>query len=347
MFDVGARIRRAGRRFERNETLMAVAPYVSVVVATRNRAGLLRDMLAALADQRWPRDRFEVIVADNGSGDGTAAVVGEHSSRQNGPPIRYVYVAEPGKSNAVNRGLSQAQGDLLAFTDDDVLPEPTWIERLARAFDDTGADFAAGRILPIWEQPPPSWMSPVLYGALAIPDNGERRLTIGADARHGPMPIGANMAVRRTVVERIGGLRSDLGKLAGTLRTGEDHEFFLRMTQAGCRGVYEPTALVRHRVSAERLTRGYFRRWLHQNGRDVARLEAAYTAGTRRWLAVPRYLWRDAALDASRGIKAAIAGDARQRFASAVRLIWFFGYVRETWFGRPLMRSDTPRAVEV
>jgi len=321
-------------------------PFVSVIVATRDRAALLAETLDALSAQRWPRDRFEVLVADNRSTDATAAVIRERERRPGAPSIRYLYVAEAGKSAAVNRALSQARGDVLAFTDDDVVPEPTWIEQLARAFAETGADFAAGRILPRWERLPPAWVSPALYGVLAVPDNGEARLMVGRDENGGVMPIGANMAVRRAVVDRIGGLRQDLGKLEGTLRTGEDHEFFLRMLEAGCRGVYEPGALVRHWVPGARLTRGYFRRWLYQNGRDVARLEAAYLKTVRRLLGVPRYLWRQAALDAISSVRALFARDEPRRFASFVRLIWFGGYVREVWFGRSAVHHQSLQLAE-
>jgi glucosyl-dolichyl phosphate glucuronosyltransferase len=309
--------------------------FVSIVIATRNRSALLGQTLDVLAAQRWPVDRLEIVVADNGSGDDTRAVVARAARREGGAAVRYLFVPQPGKSNAVNAALDVARGDLIAFTDDDVRPEPDWLAALARAVDDTGADFVAGRIHPIWEIDPPRWMSPALYGVLAIPDNGATRLTLSADgasqAMPDVMPIGANMAVRASVIGRIGGLRTDLGKLAGSLRTGEDHEFFLRLLHAGCRGVYEPAAVVHHLVPRERLRRGYFRRWLHQNGRDVAKLEREYTAQVRRLFAVPRYLWRQAAVDAACATRAALTGDDRGRFAAWLRLVWFAGYLRESW----------------
>lgn len=305
----------------------------SVVIATRNRQALLAAALDAIAAQDWPAASVEVIVADNGSTDRTAEVVGGLSRRRGAPFVRYLYVAEPGKSVAVNQALALASGDLLALTDDDVRPEPSWLRALATAFDETGADFVAGRIRPVWESPPPAWLSPSLYGVLAVPDNGTERIDITAD-HHQVVPIGANMAVRRSVVRRIGGLRVDLGKLEGTLRTGEDHEFFLRMLHNGCRGVYEPGAVVHHRVGAERLHRSYFRQWLHQNGRDVARLEADYPpAPCRRLLRAPAYMWRQAAGDASGAVRAAVRRDAAGQFGSSARLVWFAGYLRETWFG--------------
>lgn len=304
---------------------------ISVVIATRNRQALLGLTLGALSAQTWPAGAVEIIVADNGSTDSTRSTVAAVIERRLGPPVRYVFVPEPGKSVAVNRALAAATGDLIAFTDDDVCPEPEWLANLAAAFDETGAEFVAGRVHPVWECPPPAWLSPAVYGVIAVPDNGAHRKPIESAAAD-VVPIGANMAVRRSVIDRIGGLREDLGKLEGTLRTGEDHEFFLRMLEAGCRGVYEPSAVVHHRVGAERLDRGYFRGWLHQNGRDVARLTRTYASDrSPRLLRAPRYLWRQAAADLLHLGAAVIRRDAAARFSAAGRLIWFAGFLRESW----------------
>ena len=317
--------------------------FVSVVVATRNRHVLLGRTLAALARQRWPRERMDVIVADNGSTDETRAVV--DAARVDGLPVRYVFVAQPGKSHAVNAALRLTRGDLIALTDDDVQPDPEWLDGLVRAVAETDADFVAGRILPIWEIEPPAWMSASLHGVLAVPDNGVTRLPITKDGPSQVMPIGANMAVRASVIARLGGLRTDLGKLEGCLRTGEDHEFFLRLLHAGCRGTYEPSALVRHVVPASRLYPGYFRRWLFQNGGDVALLERAYATPVSVFLAVPLYLWRQLLRDISSTVRATLSGNRAQRFASALRVIWFAGYLRESWRGSA-PRMGTPCSAE-
>jgi glycosyltransferase involved in cell wall biosynthesis len=315
---------------------MTTAPFVSVVIATRNRCATLATTLAALDQQVWPRDRFEIVVADNGSTDGTRALldarVVNRGHESHAPVLRVLSVETPGKSHAVNRALSACRGDVVALTDDDVRPEPDWIRRIADAFSETGADFIAGRILPAWEVPPPAWLSPALYGVVAVPDNGVRRIVVGGGDQR-VMPIGANMAVARHVFETIGGLRTDLGKLDGSLRGGEDHEFFLRMLQAGYRGVYEPLAVVHHWVPASRLTRSYFRRWLYRNGRDVAILEPSFPATTARLLKLPRYLWRQAVSDAAAAAWATIWRNPRERCRASMRLLWFSGYVREAWWG--------------
>lgn len=322
---------------------MTTRPFVSIVIATRNRAVLLGQTLDALAGQRWPRDRFEIVVADNGSTDETRGVVDAFAGRAGAPATHYLCVRQQGKSHAVNAALACARGEVIAFTDDDVLPSPEWLEALVRGFGDPAIDFVAGRILPRWEAPPPSWLSPALHGVLAIADNGskERRIDVNEDE---VMPIGANMAVRRRVIALVGGLRADLGKLEGTLRTGEDHEFFLRMLHAGFEGRYAPDAVVRHWVPRSRLTRAYFRKWLHQNGRDVAKLEAAYAPRASRLFGVPRYLWRQAALDLAAALRAAIVGDGPRRFAAGLRLLWFAGYLREAWRPAAAPPVDLPLA---
>lgn len=320
---------------------MPSATFVSIVIATRNRERLLSETLAALAVLEWPRDAVEIIIADNGSTDGTAAVVASAAHAADAPPIRYLFVEPPGKSHAVNAALAIARGEIIALTDDDVLPDRGWLQGLVAAFD-TGADFVAGRVFPRWETAPPAWMSPTLYGVLAIPDNGDTRLPIApGDSR--VVPIGANMAVRASVVATVGGLRTDLGKLDGTLRTGEDHEFFLRMLDAGFRGVYEPGAVVHHWVPRSRMDRAYCRRWLYQNGRDVAQLDRPHLATTARILGVPRYRWREAALHGVTLARAALRRDAAGRFAAFVRLVWLAGYVRQTWFRR---RGPAPLSTE-
>jgi glycosyltransferase involved in cell wall biosynthesis len=303
--------------------------FVSVIIATRDRCRLLAQTLAALGRQNWPRDRLEIIVADNGSTDSTQAVLHAAAGAAHGFAVRLLFVPEPGKSHAVNAALLAARGDILAFLDDDVLPAPNWIEALACAFDETGAHFIAGRTLPRWETGPPPWLSRPLYGVLAIADSGHARRSI-CSADSPIMPIGANMAVRREVIQRIGGLRTDLGKLEGTLRTGEDHEFFLRMLDAGFSGLYEPAAVVHHWVPRGRLHPSYFRRWMYQNGRDVARLGAAHPSTARRLLGVPRYLWREAAVNARRTIGRSLAADRAAAFAAALRVVWFMGFARET-----------------
>jgi glucosyl-dolichyl phosphate glucuronosyltransferase len=302
---------------------------ISVIVATRDRAPLLRGTLEALSGQVSPGCPVEILVVDNGSIDGTREVV-ETSGRESKIPVIYLTESRPGKSHALNTAVAHARGDVLAFTDDDVLPSPGWLAAYTQAFGETGADYAAGRILPLWEVTPPRWLTPAQHGVLAISDGGTRRLIL-AGVHDRVMPIGANMAVRRHVLDRVGGWNPDLGKLKNTFRTGEDHEFALKLAAAGFAGVYEPEACALHRVPAERLRLEYFFRWCYSNGRIAAGLEQEYPSTKNYLLRVPRYLWRRLATDLTSTMTGIVTADSRPATSGAMRVAWFGGYLAGRW----------------
>jgi glycosyltransferase involved in cell wall biosynthesis len=300
---------------------------ITVIIATRERASLLAATLDAFSELEWPGVPFDILVVDNGSMDDTPAVV-QQKAQCARVPIAYLAEPTPGKSNALNAAVARAGGDLLVFTDDDVLPSPGWLAAYVRAFAETGADFAAGRVLPLWEAPAPKWLSPDLYAALSVVDGGTQRVRLTRGAADFIMPIGANMAVRRHVVDRVGGWNPDLGKLQGTLRTGEDHEFMLKITAAGFAGVYEPEACVRHRVPVDRLRLAYFQRWFWDNGVIEAGFEREYPTTDRYLLGTPRYLWRECAHELLATGWAVPTWNARRATVGLVRLAWFGGYLR-------------------
>lgn len=116
---------------------MLVAPYdimneplVSVVIPTYARPVRLHDCLAALARQTMPPDTFEIVVVDDGS---PHPVVPPADTTQAGPAIRIIRQPNAGPSAARNRGVAEARGELIAFTDDDCLPTPGWLESLVTA----------------------------------------------------------------------------------------------------------------------------------------------------------------------------------------------------------------------
>lgn len=302
---------------------------ISVIVATRDRASLLKSTLEALCAQISPGCPVEILVVDNGSIDETREVV-QAAARESSIPVMPLTESRPGKSHALNTAVAHARGDLLVFTDDDVLPSPNWLAAYTQAFNETGADYAAGRILPLWEAAPPRWLTPAQHGVLAVSDGGPQRLMLEG-AHDDVMPIGANMAVRRHVLNRVGGWNPTLGKLKDTLRTGEDHEFALKMAAAGFAGVYEPEACVLHRVPAERLRLGYFFRWNYSNGRIEAGLEQEYPSTTNYFLHVPRYLWRRLAQDLVSTAIGIVTADPRAATSGAMRVVWFGGYLAGRW----------------
>jgi glycosyltransferase involved in cell wall biosynthesis len=131
-------------------------PFTSVVIATRDRAELLRRCLETLERVTYPS--LEVVVVDNApSSDETAQLVAAAA----GHPldIRYAVERRPGTAVARNTGLGLAKGEIVAFIDDDVLVEPGWLEALVGGFSAAqDVDCVTGRVLPVSvEAPEQSW----------------------------------------------------------------------------------------------------------------------------------------------------------------------------------------------
>jgi len=253
---------------------------VSVVIGTRDRAHLLRDTLAALAAQEIaaPLD-WEIVVVDNGSRDGTESVVAAFAQMEK-IPIRCVREPRPGISHARNRGIREARGGILAFTDDDVLPAPDWIAGLIAALARWNADGVGGRIHPKWEAEPPRWLTgnENLMARLAIMED-ERSKTLALPIIGKPQVWGPNMAFRRDVFEKVGDFDPRRGVVGKKLFRDEETDFVRRALGRGLKIVYEPSLRVFHRIGPDRLRKRYFRKLYFDAGEGKARVEPLPAGG--------------------------------------------------------------------
>lgn len=262
---------------------------ITVVICTFNRCESLARALASAACLTVPASvAWEVLVVNNNSTDQTRDVVEEFARRHPGR-FRYLFEPRPGKSYALGTGIREALGDVLAFIDDDVTVEPTWLQNLTGSLHNGNWIGAGGRILPRWNSPPPSWLlpdQPWAVAPLAIFDKGPEP---------GPLyepPFGTNMAFYKSVFERYGGFRTDLGPRPGCEIRNEDTEFGRRLLEAGEQIRYEPTAVVYHEVPRGRASKRYFLTWWYDKGRADTR-EFGIPTDTKWFVAgVPHYLYR-------------------------------------------------------
>ena len=200
---------------------------VSIVIATRNGASTIADQLAALAAQDYSGPT-EVVVADNGSTDGTAARAREWSTRLEG--LTVVDASEGrGISFARNTGARAAQGDVVLFCDDDDVAAPDWVRAMVDALE--AYDFVGGTVeLESLNRP------------LGIEPEVPSVLEVHTDRGSPPYAIGANVGVRRAVFEAIGGYDEDF---AGG---GDDADICWRARLAGYRVGFAPDAVVPRRL---------------------------------------------------------------------------------------------------
>lgn len=257
----------------------------SVIVCTYNRARSLQDTLRALRQLEVPSViDWEVIVVDNNSKDDTRSVV--EAAMAELPRLRYLFQPLQGLSHARNMGIEAARGEILLFTDDDVLPECDWIARILSGMREHGAAACGGYIAPLFEVPPPAWLTPRFHGFLAVRAERTDDYPIESASQ---APFGANMAIRRSVFELVGLFDVTRGRTGKVLASGEDGELFERILAAGLPAWFLGGARVHHKVEAFRLTKKYLRRWRYQSSRNIALSRGL--SGARRVLGIPLFVF--------------------------------------------------------
>jgi glycosyltransferase involved in cell wall biosynthesis len=322
----------------------------TVLIATYNRAAFLDRTLDSLRNMTVAAGRsWEVIVVDNNSTDGTPAVV-ERQARDFPVPLRYRLETQQGRSSALNAGIRDAGGAVIAMTDDDVRVAPGWLDAACEALR-SGADaaYAGGPVRPMWEAPPPRWLDRTrgdLWGTIAIQDHGAETFVYEERRK---VPLGANLAARRELFEVAGPFRADLGRTRGRLLLGQEvPELLMRARAAGFHGHYLPRMEVHHHIPAARLTRRYFRRWWFGKGVSRAALERVQPVTelgldlrrTPHVLGLPRYMYGSALRDVRGLVLNALRGRAAEAFRHEMMLAFFAGYARARW--SPADRPTSP-----
>jgi glycosyltransferase involved in cell wall biosynthesis len=242
---------------------------VSVIICTHNRASLLYDLLSSFKNQTISPSEYELIVVDNASSDKTKDVV-ERSAKDT-KILRYYYEPELGLSRARNLGIGKANGEIVAFIDDDAIPESDWLEVLIDTFEKFSPVpiCVGGKILPKWEAPKPSWLPEgTKLQHLSLLDWGDQPRWLRT-----PSLFAGNLAIKKTAFSCIGEFSNELGRKGDTLISMEEILFlFLVLQMYGPQSLlYEPKAIVHHRIPEERIaSRRYIVRRSYWDGASKA-----------------------------------------------------------------------------
>lgn len=249
----------------------SLTPSVSIIIASYNGASTLPETLDALARLNHPPGGIEFVLVDNRSSDSTAGLMKQFLLEQ---PGQYVFENAPGKSAALNAGIRIARGQLLLFTDDDVIPDCQWVS----CFWDASKrlpeyDVFAGPVRLRWPGAATSWQIEV----------EKRGRTLGAtprDKRCGPVTFsevkGANYAIRRLIIDEGSTFDTSLGvSSSGPMLAGEETAFLKELQLKGLGIYFVADAALEHIVRPHQTTIQSMIRRGFRNGRGSAQMEMA------------------------------------------------------------------------
>lgn len=239
---------------------------VSLVICTYNRPKLLKSTLQSVVNLYFDPVLFEIIVVDNGSDDHSHDVFA--SIKQYGR-CKMVYAREEilGLSHARNKGIVLAEGEIVAFLDDDELVDPNWLKELIKPYDsDEQIACVGGKIIPVFpDNKYPMWYSKDIQGFFGGVDHGEQIHEVN-------FPIeyigGGNMSFNRQLILDAGMFNVRLGIIGASSYSGEENELALRIKNKGFKVLYNPFAITYHLIESERISKQFYYKRLFQSGKS-------------------------------------------------------------------------------
>jgi glycosyltransferase involved in cell wall biosynthesis len=310
---------------------------VSVIFATRDRADLLAETLSELERQQVGGLTWELIVVDNGSSDSTSEVLRAAAQTL---PIIPLREPDPGKNRALNQALAHARGELLLFSDDDVVPDPRWIAEMVGAAKRWPEHTVfGGRIVPRFPPQTPAWLKSHWF-------TGTAYARFELNQAEGPMtklPFGPNFMVRARAMR---GLRYNdaIGPLGEDYVSGSETELLLRLTRAGHQMVYVPSAVVGHVVRPNQLSVDWLLARSYRWGRCYVELGLEPIESGIRIGGVPVRTWIRLAGSWTYSILG-LCGGAERRFDHSVDYYFLRGCLRQHRL--KLRRAQSPEPAQV
>ncbi|HML02447.1 MAG TPA: glycosyltransferase [Candidatus Bathyarchaeia archaeon] len=234
-------------------------PFISIVICTLNRRRLLRDCLNSILKMEYPKSRYEMIIVDGGSTDGTEELCKDFSE------IRFITEGRFGLAYARNKGAELARGSIVAYTDDDCVVDVQWLRSLVSGFHASKAIVGVGG--PVYPLHPEIIPRKILVkAALGL-------YSAGQEVKPVQCIITSNSAFKTEIFDSI---RFDeaLGvtRRGRRILSGEDVDFCQTLVASGIKLLYTPYAKVYHQISTDRLKVAYILRRSFEGGIGEARI---------------------------------------------------------------------------
>lgn len=225
---------------------------LSVIICTYNRDKYIAESITAIVNQIFDYPTCELLVINNNSTDQTDSIC--TNLLQSGFQFRYIIETTQGLSAARNRGIQEANGEILVFIDDDAMAREHFLKNILAMYQKYPEMAASGgRIYPRFESKKPAWMSRFLVPLMSVIDKGNA--VIPFKGSH--YPIGANMAFRKEIIHEIGLFDTTLGRSGGNLQGGEEKDIFNRIKAKGKAIYYLPDVEVDHVIPDARLEKSF------------------------------------------------------------------------------------------
>lgn len=240
---------------------MTSCPFVSIVIPTYNREKMLSITIDSFINQLYPKNRYEIIVVNNNSKDNTQSVINSYIEKYPNL-IKTCFESRQGVHYARNTAAHATKGELLYYTDDDMIADENLIKNLVQVFiDNSDVASASGKVIPEWEIEPPVWVKENLNnGWLSLNDLGDQTIISKDDIG----VFSCHQMLRREVFFKSGGFNPEntAGEWIGDGETGLN----IKIKELGFKFAYVGTSVIKHMIPPSRMTQEYLDKRLANQG---------------------------------------------------------------------------------
>ena len=314
---------------------------ISIVICTYNRVNNLKECFDCLASQEINNPfSWEVLLVDNNSSDHTRQFT-ENYAAQEHFKLNYTFEAKQGLSHARNQGINVSNGAILVFIDDDIRVSKNWLQSIVDAFTTQNCDAVGGRIHIKSLTKLPKWITPDMYGFLGYQDFGDESRPMDG---YKEFPFGGNMAVRRSVFDKIGLFDTEMGRKGAGLKKeelfkGEETDFFHRLADVGGQFYYQSDALVLHKILAHQLKPKFFL-MLHNNA-GLLQARNDCIVYPRVLLGIPLFVFPQFIRSITHYLLLCVAKGPSSAFRQLMNVSYFWGMMREFHKKQFILQSNT------